>query len=102
MCLPNSNRITPPTSLLSPPWVLAFCGVKTQALGWGRGMPSYLTPQRWALFKTRDFHHLKAVQLACYLRAVWGSGGERGRDRLAIEGEGGSGTCCESASPVGR
>ena len=53
------------TSPLSPPWVLAFCGVKTQTLGWGRGMPSYLSPQGWALFKTRDFHHLKAVQLAC-------------------------------------
>ena len=29
------------------------------------------------MFKTSDFHHLKAVQLACCLRAVWGSGGGR-------------------------
>ena len=57
--------LSPPTSPLSPPWVLAFWGMKTHALGWGRGMPSYLSPQGWALFKTRDFHHLKAVQLAC-------------------------------------
>ena len=28
-------------------------------------MPAYLSPQGWALFKTRDFLHLKVVQLAC-------------------------------------
>ena len=101
-----SLSLSPPTSHLSPPWVLAFCGVKTQALEWGRGMPSYLLPQGWALFKTRDFHHLKAVQLAC--ERYGGRGGERGRDRLVMarqescQGEGGSGTCFESASPAGR
>ena len=66
-------------------------------------MPSYLSPQWWALFKTRDFHHLKVVQLASERY-----GGLLERDRLvrarqaSCQGEAGGGTCFESASPAGR
>ena len=34
-------------------------------MGEGGGVPPHFSPQGWAPSKPVDFHHLKAVQLAC-------------------------------------
>ena len=53
------------SSPLSPSLDARILRCEKSSLGLGRGVPPYLSPLGWALFKTRDFHHLKAAQLTC-------------------------------------